>query len=369
MKLQGNNSFWLPALSSYVARLYFYRFLGLLIAISVILQMLDLLAHSDDILAGQGETYLATFRYVGLRFPQLVSKFLPFTALLAALLTLATLNASSEIVVMKAAGLSAYRILRPMMIVSAGIAVAHFAFNEAVVVHTTAILDDWDAHKFAANLPPPPDSSQEVWITEGNNLIWIEKITRKGEIMVMDNVSQFERDKNARLTSIEKADFAIFQDKRWTMFDVRHFDVDSHETTLLSTKNWPTTIPPDRFLALSVKPEHVSIFKLYKAIQQLNPTGHPASVLISSLYRKIAGPASTIIMPMLAALAGFGVHRAGMLFVRVMSGMAIGFGFFVVDNMIAALGQFGKLPPFMSAWGAFMLFFLFGWMLILYTEG
>jgi lipopolysaccharide export system permease protein len=362
------NKFWLPSLSTYVARLYFFRFLGLLVAICVILQMLDLLAKSDEILAGQGETYIATFRYVALRFPQLVSKFLPFTALLAALLTLATLNTSSEIVVMKAAGLSPYRVLSPMILVSLGIAIAHFAFNESVLVRTTAILDDWDSHKYAANLPPPPESSQEVWITDGNKLIWIEKISRQGNILVMDNVTQYDRDENARLTDVEKADFAIFKNNRWTMFDVRHFNVAAQETTALPTKEWHTTIPPDRFLALSVKPEHVSIYKLYKAIQQLNPTGHPASVLLSSFFRKISQPASTIIMPMLAALAGFGVHRSGMLFVRVISGMAIGFGFFVVDNMIAALGQFGKLPPFLAAWGAFMLFTLFGWMMILYTE-
>lgn len=355
-------------LFSYVSKAYFYRFLALLLGICVIIQMLDLLARSDEIMAGQGSTYFSTLRYVSLRFPQLVAKFLPFTALLAALMTLATLNTSSEIVVMKSAGLSAFRILSPMIVVSAGIAIGHFCFNEFVVVRTSAILEDWDAHKYAANLPPPPESSQEVWIEEGNSLIWIEKITRNGQILVMDNVTQFERDDNARLTAIKKADFAIYQDKRWIMFDLRRFTVANHKTVSEPTAEWHTKIPPDRFLALSVKPEHVSIFKLYKAIRQLNPTGHPASVLISSFYRKIASPASTIIMPMLAALAGFGVHRAGMLFVRIISGMAIGFGFFVVDNMTAALGEFGKLPPALAAWGAFFLFFLLGWMLILFTE-
>ena len=72
--------------------------------------------------------------YVSLRVPVLISRFLPFSVLLGALIAFVGLNQNSEVVAMKASGLSAHQILAPMVVASLGVAVALFAFNELVVV-------------------------------------------------------------------------------------------------------------------------------------------------------------------------------------------------------------------------------------------
>ncbi len=355
-------------LFGYVAKSYATRFAGLVFGICIILQMLDLMANSDEIMAGTGASYMSTVRYIGLRFPEILSQFIPFTALLAAIMTLAGLNTASEIVIMKSAGMSAYRVLTPMIMVSVIIALAHFAFNESVKVKTSAALNHWQANGYATDIPPPPASSKEVWVMEDNTIIRVQQITRNGKILVLDDITQFERDPQGRLAFIAKGDFAVFQNNQWTMFDVRRFDLNRHETTTEASTPWPVNIEPERFLALSVKPAHVSIIELYRAVQRLIPTGQPANAMISALYRKIAEPAASIIMPLLAALAGFGVQRSGMLFIRILSGMALGFGYFVFDNMIAAMGEFGKLPPLLASCSAFIMFCLIGATILLYTE-
>ena len=72
----------------------------------LVLMMLDLLSNTGEILAHPGNGEAELMRYVSLRVPQLVARFLPYSVLLATIITLATFNQNSEVVAMKAAGLA-----------------------------------------------------------------------------------------------------------------------------------------------------------------------------------------------------------------------------------------------------------------------
>ena len=97
----------------YMGRLFVLRSLAVLAALVVVLMTLDLLGESGKILRVPGNGDAQLWHYVGLRIPQLVARFLPFSVLLGTLITLATLNQNSEVVSMKAAGISAHQIIAP----------------------------------------------------------------------------------------------------------------------------------------------------------------------------------------------------------------------------------------------------------------
>jgi lipopolysaccharide export system permease protein len=61
-----------------------------------------------------------------MRAPQIIARFLPFSVLLATLITFATLSQNSEVIAMKAAGLSAHQILAPMLAASLVVACVSF---------------------------------------------------------------------------------------------------------------------------------------------------------------------------------------------------------------------------------------------------
>ena len=90
--------------------------------------------------------------------------------------------------------------------------------------------------------------------------------------------------------------------------------------------------------------------------------------LTANLWHKISGPLSTVLMPLLAAVAAFGIARSGALFMRAVIGMALGFAYFVADNFALAMGNFGAYPPFLAAWGPFLLFLLVGEAVLVRTE-
>src|ERR1043166_8118500 len=129
----------------YLARLFAVRVIAVLLLLVLVLQMLDLLGESGEILRypGNGEPQLWT--YVSLRLPQLFARFLPYSVLLATILTLATLNQHSEVIPMKAAGLSAHQVLAPLILTAAIVAALSFAFNERMVPRASATLKAWQA--------------------------------------------------------------------------------------------------------------------------------------------------------------------------------------------------------------------------------
>mgnify|MGYP002651763758 CR=1 FL=1 len=105
----------------YMARLFLTRTFGILAGLVLVLQALDLLSESGKILSVAGNGDAEVWRYVGLRLPQIVSTFLPFSVLLGTILTLITMNANSEVIALKAAGLSAHQLLAPLILASLGV--------------------------------------------------------------------------------------------------------------------------------------------------------------------------------------------------------------------------------------------------------
>ena len=90
--------------------------------------------------------------------------------------------------------------------------------------------------------------------------------------------------------------------------------------------------------------------------------------LVAAANHKVSGPLSAILMPLLGAVAAFGLARSGRLFVRAVIGMFLGFAFFVADNFMVAMGGFGTVPPLLASWAAFLLFLLIGETVLFRTE-
>src|SRR3990167_914043 len=99
-------------LTRYFAKLFAARIFAVLVMLVLVLMALDLLSSSGKILAVEGNGEAELWTYVGLRVPQLIAQFVPYSVLLATIIALVTLNQNSEVISMKAAGLSAHQVLR-----------------------------------------------------------------------------------------------------------------------------------------------------------------------------------------------------------------------------------------------------------------
>jgi lipopolysaccharide export system permease protein len=124
----------------------------------------------------------------------------------------------------------------------------------------------------------------------------------------------------------------------------------------------------DQLLIRKVDPDAEPLRQLSRSIAALGGEGRRTAELEGKWWHKISGPLSAILMPLLGAVAGFGLARSGQLFARAIIGMALGFAYFVVENAALAMGGFGGYPPLLAAWGPFVLFLLLGETVLIRTE-
>lgn len=350
----------------YMARLFLIRTLAVLAMLVLILQTLDLLGESGKILAVAGNTQGDVWNYVGMRAPQIISRMLPFSVLLGTLITFTGLSQHSEVIAMKAAGLSAHQILAPLIIASLLVAATSFIFNDAVVAPATARLKKWQDAEYV-KLPVDSGIKTNVWVREEQDIISAGSVSRAGGQSRLKDVSVYLRMDNV-LQSVIKADSGIYRDGAWQLENVSVFNAVTLVTTKYSHLAVGKGVTPDRFQYTKVDGEALGFLPLYRAIQGLKASGRRTGALESILWHKISGPLSALLMPLLAAVAAFGLARSGALFLRAVIGMALGFIFFVADNFALAMGNLGAYPPWIAAWAPFLLFFLIGEAVLVRTE-
>ncbi len=355
-----------PTIARYTARLLLTRTGAFLAGLVVILMTLDLLGESSKILAVHGNTEADLWHYVSLRVPQLIALFLPFAVLLGTLVTLATLNANSEVIIFKAAGISAHQILAPLILAALGIAAVNFAFNEAVVVKANKALTAWQAVKYgpiARNTPAVSDA----WVRGGDDLFHAATVTGAGAATVLHDVTIYDRTQD-RLFSVVHAREARPMRGGWQLTGVRAFDVAKGVERTLAASDFASPVTPTQFTTMTVTPAQTAFWDLIPLIGEQRAAGKRVTPLVAAANHKVSGPLSAILMPLLGAVAAFGLARSGRLFIRAVLGMFLGFAFFVADNFMVAMGGFGSVPPLLAAWAAFLLFFLIGETVLFRTE-
>ena len=354
-------------LTLYLAKMFIVRILAVLVMLVLVLMMLDLLSRTGDILTPEGNGQAEILKYVGLRIPQLIARFLPYSVLLATLITLVTLNQNSEVVSMKAAGMSAHQVLAPLLLTAGLIAVVNFAFNERVVTRANATLKAWEAVEYG---PIPQESGvrANVYLTDGQNILTASSLIGKGESIELDDVTWYERAPSGIIREQIRASRARFAAPGWRLEDPVRFDVASAETTKIDELVVAELLTPDRIDLQSVDPDGQTFFELSRTIDAFEALGRRTSEMEAKWWHRISGPLSAFLMPLLGSIAAFGLARSGQVLVRAVIGMALGFAYFVVDNAALAMGSFGGYPPFLAAWAPFLLFFLVGETVLVRTE-
>lgn len=359
---------WFPSrtMSLYMAQMFLVRTLAILAALVLILQTLDLLGESGRILAHPGNGDAEIWRYIGLRVPQIIETFLPYSVLLASILTLSQLNQNSEVIAMKAAGLSAHQVLAPLLITGLGVAVFSFGFNERIVTRASATLDQWKKVEYGP-LPVDRGDRANVWVRDGDHLIEVKQVKGKGEAVQLYGITVYERS-GGSLRSILTATHGSREGNGWKGEGAERFDVAAGKLTKLGDIRIAGGVRPDQFTLSNIDADGTAFPDLQSAVADLKRAGRPTKALEGSLWHKISGPLSAVLMPLLAAVAAFGIARSGKLFIRAVIGMALGFLYFVADNFALAMGNLGAYPPFLAAWAPFLLFLMIGEAVLLRME-
>jgi len=301
----------------------------------------------------------------------------PLSTLIAVLITFGTLNRTSEITAMKATGTSLYRVVAPVILLAAILSAALFAFDEAYLPSANRrqeALRSVIQHKQAQTFLRP-DRQWMSGQTGGNGepaRIFYYKYFDSDK-NTFDNLTVFEFDPGSfTLTRRIFAENARWDEKvnGWVLENgwQRTFSgpsIASYQPFTVST--FPEIHEQPGYFKKEVhQSQEMSYPELASYINDLKQSGFDTMRLRVQLYRKLAYPAITLIMAILAIpfalVAGKRGSVAGL-------GTAIGvaIAYWVVAAIFENLGDVNSLPAVLAAWSPDMLFFIAGSYLLLRT--
>jgi lipopolysaccharide export system permease protein len=201
----------------------------------------------------------------------------------------------------------------------------------------------------------------------GEDLVRARQVVGQGQHLRATGLSIYDREDGA-LRQVIDAERARPANGAWSLENVRIYDSVMNLTLRQPRMTALEGVEPERLTLAKVDPDQLDFFTLKERIEQMERAGRPTEEARAGLWHKVSGPLSTLLMPLLAAVAAFGLARSGQVLLRATVGMALGFAYFVADNFSLAMGNVGAYPPLLAAWAPFVLFFLIGETVLIRSE-
>lgn len=309
--------------------------------------------------------------------PSLLYQITPLAVLIAALVSFGVMNRNSEIVAIKATGISLYRLMIPVVAVAAALAVTLFLFDQYYLPQTNR---RQEALRNIIKGRPPQTTlhPEQTWLMGPK--------PAPGEPGRIFYYVFFDRDRNefANL-SVFEYDPATFELTRRIFARRAVWDAEAGEwifengwerniagatvtdyRSFLRTSFPEVRAAPDYFKKEAVPSDEMNFGQLDSYIHDLEQSGFDTKRLRMALWQKLSYPVIAMVMAVLAIPFALSMGRRSSL-----TGIAVAIGvailYRVLDNLFGAMGYVNYLPAAMAAWSADLLFALVGGYLLLRT--
>ncbi|MCG8491911.1 MAG: LPS export ABC transporter permease LptG [Sneathiellales bacterium] len=362
MKLWG-------ALSLYLGKQFLKNtgiILGVLISVIILVDLIELLRRASD---RENITLLIVFQMVLLRLPHLLQKLLPFIALFGAMLTFFRLARTSELTVVRAAGVSVWQFLTPCMTIAFFTGVFVLTVFNPIAATMEAHFAQLEAKHFNKRTNLLMISSKDLWLRQvdpdGLSVIHARSAINQG--VDLKDVIIFQYDASEQFTGRIEADRARLRLGYWDLDNV-----------LMTSPEQPGVIKDhlqlDTSLTVSqiqesfASPKTLSFWDLPQFIDTLEEAGFSAIGHKLYWHSLIANPILLVAMVLVAATFSLRATRRGYTSLLVMAGIATGFMFYFFTDIIQALGLSGSLPVLLAAWSPAVSITLLGLAMMFHLE-
>jgi len=370
----GSRGVFPRLLDSYVVREFFGMFLvvlGSFVMLMLVFTFFELVGDiiRNHVALGMVGDYLFNLA------PSMIYTITPLAVLIAVLVTFGVLNRNSEIVAMKATGISLYRLVIPVISISAILAIALFVFDD---YYLPAANRRQEFLRSTIKGRPPQTflHPEEKWMFgqsgpgEPAHIFYYQFFDRDDDAFA--NLSVFEFDPSTfALSRRIFALRAIWDDKTetWHFLNGWVRDIEGNKRDYKEFKN--TTFSeiqedPGYFKKENLQSQEMNFQQLRAYIRDLRQSGFDTMRLRVALWHKLAYPLIAIIMAMLAIPFALSMGRRGSL-TGIAVAISVALAYWVVDGLFGAMGNVNYLPAALAAWSPDILFALTGGYLLLRT--
>lgn len=336
------------------------KVIGLVLVVVVGLDAVTAFIDETDDLSDT-YTFSQAALYVFFTLPGRFYEFIPYAALIGCLIGLGGLASSSELVVMRAAGVSIGRLVWIVMKPALLVAAVGFAVGEYVAPASEQIAESRRA--LAQNPGESFAGRHGLWNREADTFLHFNALESGG---VVYGVTLLQFDGRQQMQSALRAPRASFQGDHWLMEKVVRTNFSSWETTRSehSTLRWDTSITPELLSLLVVSPDQLPLPDLYRYSRYLQQQGLDGDDYLLALWKKLLQPAAIASLVLVAISFIFGPLRDGTMGFRIFAGVIVGIVFQTSQDLLGPASLVFGFAPLYAALAPIVLCFLAGAILL-----
>jgi LPS export ABC transporter permease LptG/LPS export ABC transporter permease LptF len=345
-------------LDIYVAKQYL-RILGMtIVAMLGLFYISTFIDLSDKWFKGQ-TTFTQIVQFLWWSTPQFMAYIIALAVLLAALVTIGVLTKNSELIVMRACGVSLYRTAAPMLAFALVASAVLFGMEERVLAVANRRADQLK-HLIRGGSPQTFDVLNRKWIVGRDGEVYNYQFYNP-RTFELNGLSVFDFDPQthqlARRIFAQRAIYQADADgSRWQM--------NSGWTRVFGKKNVLPTFNPfevtqmqleaaDYFVTEVPEPRRMTYEQLNRYIEELRSSGYDVLEHEVELHRKVAFPFVTLVMTFIAVPFAVTTGRRGAMYGI---GIVLALVYWTMISVFAAFGAGGLISPMLAAWAPNLLF-------------
>jgi len=344
-----------------------YSSIGLVfLALIMLFAFLDLI-HELSVM-GEGQYQLGyVLLFVLLTIPGHVYELFPVAVLIGTIVALVQMAKNSELTVFRSSGASIWQMVGALFKIALPLVLLSFVCGELLAPPSERMAQQLRLKARNAQVSLKEFQSG-VWVKDENSFVNVKNVMLDTSLL---NVNIFLFDKNYHLQAITNAKRANFVEQGvWQLEDVTdtRFSKLGAEISIQPLQVWRSALTPAILSVLLVVPEQMSAYDLYLYAGHLKENHQKSARYEIAMWNKLVYPVALLVMMVLALPFATYHRRAGGVGAMIFLGIVLGLVFHFVGRLFASLGALNDWQPFMSATTMTVLFFLFGMIMIWWTE-
>jgi lipopolysaccharide export system permease protein len=303
------------------------------------------------------------------RVPQAAERIFPFCVMISAMVCFLSLSRRLELVVSRAAGMSAWQFIAPAVMIAL-----------AVGILTTAVYNPMGAilHERSKRLEAEVSGNIRSALQSSANGFWVRQRSAEGHSIInaassreqgvmLSKVTAFVFDQDNRFLERVEADSAVLETGHWHLEDARVYAVGAPPEDRASYR-LATHLTPAQVRESFSTPETVPFWQLPQFIGMAEQSGVSAAGYRLQYQKLLAQPLLLAGTVLLAAAFSLRFFRFGGVHNMVLGGLASGFMLYVLSKVFDDLSRAELVAPVVAAWLPAIVAGLTGFVALLYQE-
>ena len=358
-----------PTLSVYIARQFLIWFGGVfaaLVALSFILNVVELMRRAAS---KSDATFSVVLEMAFMKLPHMAEELLSFAVLFGGMLVFARMTRSRELVVARAAGVSAWDFMLPAIALAFLIGAFNVAIFSPIASVTTSRYESLESNYLRGQSSLLAVSKTGLWLRQGDahaqSIVHAQRMLPDSMEMQDVIIFRFEG-KDKFVGRIDAADGTL-ADGYWKLKEAWLTAPDTpprFEKSYLMKTNLTQEDVQESFAA----PETMSFWDLPAFIDVLEKAGFSALQHRLYFHSMVASPVLLCAMVLIAATFTLRLTRRGGTALLVAGGVGVGFLLYFMTDVVLALGRSASIPVELAAWAPAGISTLLGLAMLFHLE-